>query len=100
VLVQSGFLTAAEMAALRAKGAVGDLLGHFIDARGGIVDPALDARTVGLDPVQCREKPVSIAVSAGAAKHRAVLACLRARFMTILVTDEATTTFLLDHAHE
>ena len=100
VLVQSGFLTAAEMAALRARGAVGDLLGHFIDAQGAIVDTALDARTVGLDPVRCRDKPVSIAVSAGAAKHRAVLACLRAGFMTILVTDEATTTFLLDHAHE
>jgi deoxyribonucleoside regulator len=98
VLVQSGFLTEGELGALQAKGAVGDVLGHFINADGEIVDPALDARTVGLDPILCRTKAVSIAVSAGVAKHAAVLACLRARFMNILVTDEATTGFLLDHA--
>jgi deoxyribonucleoside regulator len=100
VLVQSGFVSEAEMAALRARGAVGDVLGHFIDAHGAIVDADLDARTVGLDPPLCRDKTVSIAVSSGAVKHRAVLACLRGGYMNILVTDEATTTFLLDHAHE
>ena len=49
VLVQSGFVTEAEQAALRAKGAVGDILSRYIDAEGNIVDPELDARTIGLD---------------------------------------------------
>ncbi len=100
VLVQAGFLAEHELAALRRKGAVGDILGRFIDAEGLIVDPALDMRTIGLDPKACREKAHAIAVSAGPAKHLAVLAALRARYMNVLVTDEATALFLLDQPHD
>src|SRR6201999_77373 len=34
VLLQSGFVTAAEQAELKAKGAIGDILSRFIDANG------------------------------------------------------------------
>ena len=100
VLVQAGFLTERELAVLRRKGAVGDVLGRFIDADGEIVDPELDARTVGLTPAACRDKAVSIAVSAGRPKHAAVLAALRAKFTNVIVTDEDTASFLLDQPHE
>ncbi|MCW6508879.1 sugar-binding transcriptional regulator [Lichenifustis flavocetrariae] len=95
VLVQSGFITERDLATLRRKGAVGDVLGRFIDPHGVIVDPALDARTIGLAPAACRDKPYAIAVAAGASKHAAVRAALRAGYMNVLVTDEGTAAFLL-----
>lgn len=49
MLVQSGFIAETEVARLRKAGAVGNSLGRFIDARGVVVDPALDGRIVGLD---------------------------------------------------
>ena len=48
VLVESGYLTADDVDELVRKGAVGDVVGRYIDANGHIVDPALDERTVGL----------------------------------------------------
>ena len=99
VLVQSGFVTEAETAALKAKGAVGDILSRYIDAHGNIVDPDIDARTIGTDLRSCRQREFSIGVGAGKSKHAIALACLRAGYLNVLVTDEQTARFLLDEAH-
>ena len=96
VLVQSGYLNEAEIAGLRRRGAVGDILGRFIDADGQAVDPELDARTVGLPPQALRNKAFAIGVCVGTAKHAVVLACLRARYVNVLVTDEQTALFVLE----
>ena len=96
VLVQSGFVTEAETAALKAKGAVGDILSRYIDAEGRIVDPDIDARTIGLDLKFCRERELSIGVGAGQSKHAIALACLRGGYLNALVTDEQTALFLLE----
>ena len=99
VLLQSGFVTEAEQARLRAKGAVGDILSRYIDVHGNIVDPDLDARTIGLDLKFCAEREFSIGVVTGKAKHPIALASLRARYLNTIVTDEQTALFLLDDAH-
>ncbi|MDQ0393287.1 sugar-binding transcriptional regulator [Labrys monachus] len=99
VLVQSGFVSEAETAALKARGAVGDILSRYVDAYGNIVDPGLDARTIGMDLRSCRERKFSIGVAAGKSKHAIALACLRAGYLNVLVTDEQTARFLLDEAH-
>lgn len=99
VLVQSGFVSEAETAMLKAKGAVGDILSRYVDAQGTIVDPELDARTIGLDLRFCREREFSIGVGAGKAKRAITLACLRARYINVLVTDEQTALYLLEEAH-
>jgi deoxyribonucleoside regulator len=98
VLVQSGFVSEEEAVALKAKGAVGDILSSDVGAQGNIVDPELDARTIGLDLRFCREREFSIGVGAGKSKHAITLACL-ARYLNVLVTDERTALFLLDEAH-
>ncbi|WP_246683833.1 sugar-binding transcriptional regulator [Labrys sp. KNU-23] len=99
VLVQSGFVTEAETAALKAKGAVGDILSRYVDAQGNIVDADIDARTIGLDLRFCRERKFSIGVAAGKSKQAITLACLRAGYLNVLVTDEQTARFLLDESH-
>jgi deoxyribonucleoside regulator len=96
VLVQSGFITTEEQAQLRRKGAVGDVLSRYIDASGLIVDPELDARTIGLELRHCGEREFSIGVAAGPEKHQVVRAALRAKCLNVLVTDEQTARFLLD----
>ncbi|CAM5777152.1 transcriptional regulator [Labrys miyagiensis] len=99
VLVQSGFVTEAETAALKARGAVGDILSRYVDAYGNIVDANIDARTIGLDLRLCRERKFSIGVAAGKSKQAITLACLRAGYINVLVTDEQTARFLLDETH-
>ncbi|CAN5173388.1 sugar-binding transcriptional regulator [soil metagenome] len=48
VLVESGYLSADEVTSLVDKGAVGDVVGHYIDADGNAVDPSLERRTMGI----------------------------------------------------
>lgn len=90
VHVASGYLTAAEMQALQDKGAVGDIMGRFIDAEGRIVDAALDDRTLGLGLGSLAGRERRIGVVAGAAKHAVALAALRAHHVNVLIADEAT----------
>lgn len=96
VLVDSGYLSAAEVVELAKNGAVGDVLGRYIDASGAIVDPELDARTVGLGLDELRAAAVSIAVIAGAAKHEICRTVVTSGLCTVLVTDEGTARYLLE----
>ncbi|MGC5616424.1 sugar-binding transcriptional regulator [Georgenia sp. Z1491] len=88
VLVEAGYLSAAEVERLVAQGAVGDVLGRFIDSRGRPADPAIDARTVGLTLDEVRASRLPIAVAAGVAKTPAALAAVTNGLCKILVTDE------------
>lgn len=90
VLHISGYIDAGTLAALRARGAVGDILGHIIDAEGAIVDPELDARTIGLAPGRLRDKALSIGICTGTARHAIARAALNARYINVIITDEAT----------
>lgn len=94
--VENGYLTTDDIAELVRRGAVGDLLGRYIDADGNIVDPQLDERTVGVDLEQLRSAPRSIFVTAGAAKHDIARTVVNSGLCNILVTDEPTARDLLE----
>lgn len=100
VLMRSGNVMKSEMTALLRAGAVGDVLGHFIDRKGRIVDADLDARTIGLTLPDLTGRERVIGIAAGIKKHRVTLGALKAGLINILVTDEATATFALEHAHD
>ena len=57
--VENGYLTAADVEELARRGAVGDVLGRYIDADGNVVDPQLDA-----------ERSESISTACGAPNER------------------------------
>jgi len=95
VLAASGYVSDKGITDLVTKGAVGDILGRFLDAQGRIVDAALDARTLGLRPAALVAKPRAVGVVSGKAKQAIALASLRARLVSVLVTDEETARFLL-----
>jgi deoxyribonucleoside regulator len=96
VLVDSGYLTAEDVAELVRKGAVGDVLGRYIDADGHIVDPGLDERTVGLGLDELRSAATAIFVVAGAGKHDVARAIVTSGLCTVLVSDEGTANALLE----
>jgi deoxyribonucleoside regulator len=98
VLVESGYLSKGDIAALRKRGACGDLLSHFIDAEGRPVDAQLESRTVGLSLEDVRAATCSVAVAAGQAKHAIVRATVTTGLAKVLVTDEATAQHLLEEA--
>lgn len=90
VLIQSGYVSLEEHEELSRKGAVGDILSRYIDAEGRIVDPALDARTIGISLESCRTRTLSIGVAAGLKKLGAALSCVKAGYVNVLVTDQTT----------
>ena len=98
ILVENGYLTAADLDELVRKGAVGDVVGRFIDANGNIVDPGLDERTVGLGLPHLRSAKNTVFVVAGSSKHDVARAVVTSGLCTVIVTDEATATALLEDA--
>jgi deoxyribonucleoside regulator len=96
VLIQAGYVSLEDHRQLRQKGAVGDILSRYIDAEGRIVDPELDARTIGISLESCRERTLSIGVAAGIAKREVILSCVHARYVNVLITDERTAESLLE----
>ncbi|MBX5448961.1 sugar-binding transcriptional regulator [Thermogemmatispora sp.] len=80
---------------LRAKGAVGDLLCHFLDRQGRVIDLEGRLTTVALPLLALKAIPERICLAAGGAKQEIVLAMLRGGFITTLITDEATADYLL-----
>jgi deoxyribonucleoside regulator len=98
VLFGSGYLEESDLDRLKAAGAVGDLLGRFIDARGEIADAVLNDRTIGLRIDRLRTKRRSIGVVAGADKTHIALAALKGGYVSVIITDETIARFVLENA--
>lgn len=96
VLLGSGYLGDDDIARLRDLRAVGDIMGRFVDRDGRVADSQLDDRTIGLRLELLAAKERVIGVAAGEDKHRIAAACLRAGYVTDLVTDEVTARRILE----
>ena len=89
-----GFFDGAEVAALRAAGAVGEITGWAFDAEGRLLDGLTNDRVTGFRPRPDASTPTVI-VGHGARKAEALRAALRGRLANGIVTDEATAGALL-----
>jgi len=85
-IVQLGYLSAADVRELRARGAVGDILGQFFDAD----------RRIGIELPDLTYIPKVIGVAGGVHKAQAVLGALRGGFLDVLVTNELAAIRLLE----
>ncbi|MFK4762261.1 sugar-binding transcriptional regulator [Microbacterium sp. ZW T5_45] len=94
--VDNGYLTAADVEELARRGAVGDVLGRYIDADGNIVDPRLDERTVGVDLGVLRAAERAVFVATGEAKHDIARTVVTSGLCSVFVTDENTARALLE----
>lgn len=89
------FFTTEQLAAVRAAGAVGQLHQRFIDVNGEPVKTELDKLVVGITLEQLRRVKRKIVVAGGAAKHAALLAALRGKWIDVLVTDVNSANYLM-----
>jgi DNA-binding transcriptional regulator LsrR (DeoR family) len=80
---------------LRAAGAVGDILGTFLDEYGRAVNHPLNQRVMALNPQELKAYPVSILASGGIGKLTIIRGILNARYIRRLVTDESVAEALL-----
>ncbi|OUN00171.1 MAG: hypothetical protein BAA04_09445 [Firmicutes bacterium ZCTH02-B6] len=94
-LVRWGALTPAELDEAVHLGAVGDILGRHFDAHGRPIESPLAERVIGLTLESLRSIPQVIAFAGGGRKAAAILGALRARYVHVLITDEATARLVL-----
>ena len=85
-----GLLSEEETEALKAKGAIGNLLYNFFDANGCLVDHSVNQRVMSIPIESLRKAPARIMVAGGSDKVEALAAACRLLQPTALVTDEAT----------
>lgn len=84
------YLTPQVVDALRAGRAVGHILDHHYDAEGNHVLTPLSKRTLALGLDDLKQIPLVIGVAAGAEKVEAIIAAVRGRIISALVTDYET----------
>ena len=95
-IVQSGALSQSDQLFLEQSGAIGDILSHFFDRDGQLIETELESRTIstplstlaGLDNV--------IGVAAGKQKVDAIHAALLGNYLNVLISDEDTAEALLN----
>jgi Transcriptional regulator, contains sigma factor-related N-terminal domain len=87
VLVESGCMDVKDVSRLKAHGAVGDVLGHFLNESGQVAVANFDQRAIGLSLDDIRRLPTSIAVATGSSRLPMVRGVLQAKLCTVLVTD-------------
>ncbi|MDO8277045.1 MAG: sugar-binding domain-containing protein [Burkholderiaceae bacterium] len=87
-LVASGMIEPKEIKAIQAAGGVGELLGHFFDAKGRILQTQLTARTLAVSFTEVGDQ--IIAIAGGPDKVQSIRAVLSSRRLKGLITDEAT----------
>jgi DNA-binding transcriptional regulator LsrR (DeoR family) len=91
----SGLFTAEEINAYVGNGAVGMILGNFVDDQGAQVSGAYDGRLIGMTIDDLQHIPQRICVAGGPEKIAVLRGALKAGYVTDFVTDEATAAALL-----
>ena len=98
-LSQTGMVLPEELDQASRDGAVAEMLGLFVDARGTQIRTELHDRRIGI-PLPVPEGREVLAVAGGPEKRTAITAILRGRLITGLITDETTAQDVLEAADE
>ena len=93
-LVTSGMLQQDELEEIAALGGVGELLGHFFDSKGRILQTTVTARTLAASFSE-KGKDRIVAIAGGPLKTEAIRAVLHSHKLHGLITDERTARILL-----
>ena len=94
-VIKSGVLSRNDMFYLRMHNAVGDILCHFFDRDGHLLQTPIEDRLISTPLDRLKAMRNVIGLAAGAQKVEAIRAALLGGFLDVLVTDEATATLLL-----
>lgn len=93
-LVASGMIERHEIDEINAAGGVAEMMGHFFDADGRVLETALSARTLSVDLHRDQGHQI-VVIAGGAAKVAAIRAVLNSGRLSGLITDEITARALM-----
>ncbi|MBM2574904.1 sugar-binding transcriptional regulator [Jannaschia sp. Os4] len=94
-MVADGFASPAEVAALTAQGAVGEITGHPFDADGALLGGDLPERITAAPLEPDSDRPTTV-IAVGQDKVAGLRGALRGRLADGIITDEATASSLLE----
>ncbi len=97
-LMRLGYCDEACLNDLISIGAVGDILGHFVDIHGRELENPFSGRIVGLTLEQLKTIPRVVAVAGGVEKTEIVLGALRGGYLSHLITNQALAERILDQS--
>jgi DNA-binding transcriptional regulator LsrR (DeoR family) len=92
-LVATGMIESREIGEINAAGGMGEMLGHFFDQNGHVLETTLTARTLAVDLDGPQDSKI-VAVAGGVEKAAAIRAVLRSGRLKGLITDEPTARIL------
>lgn len=95
VFVERGVLRDAMLRDLERAGAVGEVCGRFIDARGNECDTAWSDRVISVQVGQLRRIPQVVGVVSGSDRSAGILAAIRGNLIKSLLIDETGAAALL-----
>ncbi len=99
-MVRSGCLSPAEIARLRDQGAVGDILGNYVDIDGGVIPSPHRDRLIALSIDELHVVETVVAVVSEAEKPLSIFGVLRSGVVDVLVVDEGNARAVLDLAQQ
>lgn len=95
-ILRAGYITEGEQLMIGRKGAVGDILGYFFDAKGEIIhDMKIHDELIGLSLAALATIPTVVGVAGGIQKAEAIVAALKGHYINALVTDQDTAAEML-----
>ena len=89
-VIEQGLFDRSDFIYLKRLGAVGDILGHFINKNGEIVDKDIDSRLISTSLDTLKDMPQTIMVAGGAEKLQIITAALAKGLCKVLITTEKT----------
>lgn len=96
-ILTSGILSKNDFTYLGMQGAVGDILSHFIDKEGNLLDCTVEDRLLSTPLEQLKSMENVVGVATGSHKVPAIRAVLEGQYIDVLITEESTARELLDY---
>lgn len=96
----AGYISPAELRALKESGGVGEVVGWTYDIRGEALTNRFTERLIGISLEELRQMPTTIVVAVGPEKVEAILGALRGGWIRIFATDSGTASAVLSRGKE
>ena len=94
-VLRNGILNEGELTVLKMQGAVGDVLNHFMDKDGILIQTEIEDRVISTDLDKLRQLKNVVGVAGGKDKVTAIKAVLNGGYLNVLITDSDTAAELL-----
>ena len=94
-VLRNGILNEGELTVLKMQGAVGDVLNHFMDKDGNLIQTEIEDRVISTDLDKLRQLKNVVGVAGGKDKVAAIKAVLTGGYLNMLITDSDTAAELL-----